>query len=186
MQRSCGFDGQRASGSRRPLLFLSPEWVRVVTRTIQAARRTDEYFRKLSVDYSLRLDYHIRELPGPLRSLWAGSWEARIRLELERGKVRKLAVGDFPLEEAPDFMVTSNYRTARQLFEGTLTPTSAFARRLVRIEPLESVYHRPRFTARTIIMANVMLRHARQVPTAFVEDKELDEAAVQRLAQAEC
>jgi hypothetical protein len=67
----------------------------------------------------------------------------------------------------PDFRVKSEYSVARRIFEGELTRTAAFIGGLVRIEPMDRVYRNPKFTPQTIVVATVMLQHARKVPTTY-------------------
>ncbi len=157
-----------ASAGDREWLFLSPEWVHEVTRLVQSARTRDEDFARLAADFSLTLLYELDGLPEPLRRRYRGSDRVIIGLQLHQGVVRKIHVGpDCPWAEA-DFTVAGDYKVAWRLFTGDLNPATAFANRLVRIEPLGRIYQRPRFTAKSIILAGKILQICRQIPTAFV------------------
>jgi len=159
------------------LLFLSPEWVREVARAVEAARRSDEYFRKLSSTFSLSVVYSISGLPAPLRPFYGGKGEATIFVDLVKGRLRKLEVGDSACPERADFLVTSDYATVWRIFRGQLSPTRAFAERLLRVEPTASLYRRPGFTARSLVVAGIVLRQARRVATRLDETGSLSEPA---------
>jgi hypothetical protein len=161
--------GQQGRGEGG-LVFLSPEWVREVARAVEAARRSDEYFRRLSSAFSLSVMYSIAGLPAPLRALYGGKGEATIFVDLVKGQLRKLEVGDSACPGRADFVVTSDYATVWRIFRGELSPTRAFAEGLLRVEPAASVYRRPGFTARTLVVAGIVLRQARRVATRLVEN----------------
>jgi len=72
--------------------------------------------------------------------------------------------------EKHDFMVSSSYSLAKQIFLGEANPATAFIDRQFKVEPMRRVYQRPRFTAKAIVTGNVMLKVARRVTTIFPPD----------------
>jgi len=54
---------------------------------------------------------------------------------------------------------------------GETNPATSFVNHQIQVDPLREVYRRPRFTARSIVMGNQMLRFIRQIPTKFVEEQ---------------
>jgi len=152
--------------SERGYLFLSPEWVHEVTRVVQAARRTDEDFRKLAADFSLSLAYLITDIPRELQERYGGS-QAVIFIQLDKGTVRKLRIGAELPQEKVDFTLISDYSVAKQIFQGELNPATSFINRQFRVEPLSKVYQRPKFAAKSVVAGNAILKIARRVPTVF-------------------
>jgi putative sterol carrier protein len=150
-------------------VFLSPEWVYEVTRVVQYARRTDEDFGRMASDFSLSLAYVIDGIPEELRPYYDGSGQVAIFVQLDHGSVRKIRVGTQPPGEDVDFTVASNYRVAKQIFEGELNAATSFISRQLKVDPIQKAYREPRFAARSIVTGNLLLKIARQVPTAFVD-----------------
>ncbi len=73
-------------------IFLTPEWIREVLRLVQAARRSNESFRRLARNFSLNLMYVVEKLPGQLQTYYQGSDRATIFVELEKGVVRRFQI----------------------------------------------------------------------------------------------
>jgi putative sterol carrier protein len=151
------------------LFFLSPEWIHKVTAVIQGTRSKDENFRKLTSGYSLNLAYVLTDLPLKLRELYSNNNQAVLFVQLDKGRVKKLEIGTELPKEKTDFTITSTYNVVKQIFAGELNPASTFISGQLKVEPLSRVYSRPRFTAKSIVAANAMLKLARQVPTGFVQ-----------------
>ncbi|MBI2304680.1 MAG: hypothetical protein HYU86_08055 [Chloroflexi bacterium] len=146
--------------------FLSPEWVREVTKVVQGARSTDKDFGKLAQGFSLTLVYLITELPKALGELHNGQ-QLVVLVQLDKGMVKKLWLGPELPSDKYDFMISSWYSVAKRIFLGKINPATAFIDRKIVVEPLKRVYQRPRFTAKAIVTGNAMLKIARQVPTVF-------------------
>lgn len=159
---------EQAAAAGDGYVFLSPEWIYEVTRVVQAARRTDENFRKLASRFSLSLTYLVTDIPQGLQERYGGS-QSVVFVQLEKGTVRKLWIGTEPPMETVDFTVTTNYDVAKQIFLGELNPATSFINRQLKVEPLAKVYKRPRFTAKSIVTGNAILKIARQVPTLFLD-----------------
>jgi putative sterol carrier protein len=138
-------------------LFLSPEWVHEATRVIQGARSTDQSFGKLAQSFSLSLIYVVTELPRCLRDLHGGP-QLVVLVQLEKGSVRRLWLGTDVPREKHDFMVSSSYDLARQIFCGEGNPATAFIDRKFKVEPMSRAYQST---------GTAMLKVARQVPTVF-------------------
>ncbi len=149
--------------------FLYQDWIHEVTRVVQGARAKDEELRKYTSDYSLNLAYVITELPEKLKEIY--SEQLVLFVKLDKGVVQKLEIGIEIPEENIDFTVFSSHDTAKKIFTEKLNPASAFIKKQLKVEPLGKIYKMPRFTARSIITGNMILKYARQVPTEFV-DKE--------------
>ncbi|MBU2009095.1 MAG: hypothetical protein KJ624_04545 [Chloroflexi bacterium] len=150
-------------------LFLSPEWVHEAVRAIQAARGTDKSFGKLAQSFSLILIYVVTELPQSLREIHGGP-QLVVLVHLEKGTVRRLWLGTEVPGDKHDFMVSSSYSLARQIFCGEANPATAFIDRQFKVEPMRRVYQRPKFTAKAIVTGNAMLKVARRVATIFPPD----------------
>lgn len=150
-------------------LFLSREWVHEVTRVVQAARSTDKDFGKLAQGFSLTLVYVVTELPQSLRVLHGGP-QLVVLVQLDTGSVRRLWLGTEVPRDRYDFIVSSNYSLAKQIFLGEANPATAFIDRQLRVEPLRRVYQRPRFTAKAIVTGNALLRIAKRVLTIFPQN----------------
>ncbi|MBI4464438.1 MAG: hypothetical protein HY647_07010 [Acidobacteria bacterium] len=147
--------------------FLSPEWVREVTRVVQSARKTDENFRKLADDFSLKLLYRVSNLPPEVSEHYGGGTQAVIFVQLEKGTVRKIQIGTQAPEETADFTVASDYTVVRKIFQGELNAATSFINREFQVEPVATFYARPKFVAKSIVTGNRILKIARQVPTVF-------------------
>jgi hypothetical protein len=169
---SARVSGKQGGEQGAALTFLSPEWVREVARVVDSARRSDEYFRRLSSAFSLRVTYSIAGLPAALRPSYGGKSEATVCVELVRGRLQTLQIGNCVCGPDPDFTVTSDYPTAQRIFRGELSPARALAERMLRVEPAASIYRRPGFTAKTLIVAGLVLKYARRVVTRFETDGE--------------
>jgi putative sterol carrier protein len=150
-------------------LFLSPEWVHQATRAIQAARSTDKNFGKLAQSFSMSLIYVVTELPQCLREVHGGP-QLVVLVQLDKGTVRRLWLGTDVPGDKHDFIVSSSYSLAKQIFCGEGNPATAFIDRKFKVEPMSRVYQRPRFTAKAIVTGNAMLKVARRVATVFPPD----------------
>lgn len=158
--------GQELPASESGYVFLSPEWVWEVTRTVQAARKSNEDFGKLTSDFSLSLAYKVTDIPQTVGN-GQGSNQVVVFLRLDKGTVRKLRIEAELPKEKVDFTVASNYSVVKQIFQGELNPATSFINGQLKVEPLNKVYQRPRFAAKSIVTGNAILRIARQVPTLF-------------------
>ncbi len=150
--------------------FLSPEWVYEVTRVVQAAQVKDKDFGELASGFSLTLAYQITDVPLGLSEQYGGS-QLIILVNLNKGKVRKLTIGTELPEENADFTITSSYDVAKRIFLGELNAATSFISRELKIEPMSRVYRDPRFTAKSIVTGNLILKLARQVPTVFADNE---------------
>lgn len=150
------------------LSFLYQDWIHEVTRVVQGARAKDEELRKYTSDYSLSLAYVITELPKKLTYVY--SEKLVLFVKLDKGVVQKLEIGTEIQEENIDFTVFSSYDTVKKIFTEKLNPASAFIKKQLKVEPLGKIYKMPRFTARSIITGNMILKYARTVPTKFVDE----------------
>jgi putative sterol carrier protein len=150
-------------------LFLSPEWVHEVTRVVQSARTTDKDFGKLAQSFSVSLVYFITELPSVLREQYKGS-QLTVLVQLDKGTVKKLCLGTEVPQGKNDFIVSSSYGVARQIFQGQANPATVFIDRRIKVEPMRRVYQRPRFTAKAIVTGNALLKIARRVLTVYAQD----------------
>jgi putative sterol carrier protein len=155
----------------KKLIFLSQEWIREVTKAVQAARISDEEFKRMTSNYSLNLLYKISGLPAGLRQLYSGKDEICFFIKLEKGSVRKLQIGTDVPNEKIDFTVSSNYDVAEQTVTGELNLATAFFNQQFKVEPQSRLYRNPRFAARTIVVGNRIFKIARQVPTHFLSNE---------------
>jgi putative sterol carrier protein len=152
------------------LIFLSQEWIREVTKAVQAARVSDEEFRRMTSNFTLNLLYKISGLPAGLRQLYSGKDGICFFIKLEKGGVRKLQIGTEVPNEKIDFTVSSNYDVAKRIFTGELNLATAFFNHQFKVEPQSRLYRNPRFAARAIVVGNRIFKIARQVPTHFLSD----------------
>lgn len=150
-------------------VFLSHEWAHHVVKLVQGSRARDEEFKKLTSGFTLSLLYLITDLPPGVGSLCRGT-QVAIFVQLDKGTVRKLQVGTEIPREKPDFTIASSYEVAKQIFQGELNAATSFISRQIRVEPLDRMYRRPRFTARAVVTGNQILKIARQVPTVFPQE----------------
>lgn len=148
-------------------LFLSPQWVHEVTKVVQSAHRTNEDFGKMASGFSLTLVYLIRSLPQHLRDMYGRHDRAVIFVKLDKGTIRKIRIGTELPKEDVDFTVASDYRTARDTFEGKLNAATSFINNVFQVEPMQRFYQQPRFAAKSIVAGNMILNIARNVPSAF-------------------
>lgn len=155
------------NGKIKEYTFLNQDWIHEVTRVVQGARAKDEDFRKATADYSLDLLYVIKDLPDKLKVAYQTDGLITLFVKLDKGVVQKLVIGTETPEEKVDFTVTSSYGTAKDIFNEILNPATAFINRHIKVEPMATVYKRPRFTAQSIIAGNMILKYARQVPTNY-------------------
>lgn len=160
------------------LFFLSPDWVHEVTKVVQGSISRDANLKELTSGYSLNLAYVFTELPFKLKELYSNRHQLVLFVQLDGGKVKKLWIRTELPGEKVDFTITSDYGVVNQIFQGKLNPATAFINRQLKVEPLSRVYRRPRFTAQSIVIANMLLKIAMQVPTRFVPDSEVPAAAV--------
>lgn len=147
-------------------VFLSPEWVHEVTRSVQSARRNNEDFKRVASQFSLSLSYLISDIPEELQQYYPERDRIAIFVQLEEGTVRRLHIGPQPCEQA-DFTVASDYGLAKQIFQGDSNAVTCFMNGELSVEPLRRVYERPAFAAKSIVAGNLLLKIARQVPTSF-------------------
>jgi len=148
------------------IMFLSPEWIREALRVVQGARSKDEEFNKLTSGYSLNLAYVVTDIPPKLKELYS-SEQITLFIQLDKGVVKNFKILTKPPKEKIDFTITSTYPVVRQIFLGQLSVTAAFMNRQLKVEPLSMVYRRPRFTAKSIIVGNMILEFCRQIPTEY-------------------
>ncbi|MCL7388605.1 MAG: hypothetical protein LZ167_01260 [Thaumarchaeota archaeon] len=147
-------------------ILFSPEWIHEAIKTVQGARSKDMEFRKLTSGYSLSLAYIITDLPPKLRDLY-GNDQITLFIRLDKGMVRDFKVlTEKPIEKT-DFTITSTYPIAKQIFLGQLSIAAAFIDRQIKVEPLDVMYRKPRFTAKSIIVANKIVKLCQQIPTEY-------------------
>lgn len=132
------------------------------------------YFRVVGTSgYSLNLAYVFTELPFKLRELYSnGQQQLVLFVQLDGGKVKKLWIRTELPGEKVDFTISSDYSVVNQIFQGKLNPATAFINRQLKVEPLSRVYRRPKFTAQSIVIANMLLKIAMRVPTRFADHEE--------------
>lgn len=163
------------------LLFLSPEWVHEITKVVQGNIARDANLRKITSGYSLNLAYVFTELPLKLGELYSNGQQLVLFVQLDEGRVRKLWIRTEVPQEKVDFTISSDYSVVNQIFQGKLNPATAFINRQLKVEPMSRVYRRPKFTAKSIVIANQLLKIALQVPTRF-PDHEGQEKTVTTLS----
>ncbi len=156
------------------LLFLSPEWVREAVRVVQGARTKDEEFNRLTSGYSLNLAYVITDIPPKLRELYS-SEKITLFIQLDKGVVKNFKILTEPPAEKIDFTISSSYSVIKEIFLEKLSETAAFLNRQLKVEPLSMVYRRPRFASKSMIVANMILRFCRQIPTDYMLNTDLNE-----------
>lgn len=169
---------------KEDLLFLSPEWVHEVTKVVQGNIAKDENLRKLASGYSLNLAYVFTELPFKLGELYSNEHQLVLFVQLDGGRVKKLCIRTELPEEKVDFTISSDYSVVNQIFQGKLNPATAFINRQLKVEPLSRVYRRPKFTAKSIVIANQLLKIAMRVPTRFAEHEEPEKTVITPLAES--
>lgn len=165
---SLGLVGPKPISAADGHLFLTPEWIREVLRLVQAARRNNESFRLLTRGFTLNVAYVVQSLPEQLRAFYGGADQAVVFVQLEKGAVRRFEIGAHLPSQAVDFTISSDYRIAKRIFQGELTPGSSFINRLVHVEPLEKLSRRPKFAARAIVVGNLILKFARRAQTVYL------------------
>lgn len=149
------------------LMFLSPEWVHEAVRIVQSARGKDEEFRKLTSGYSLNLAYVITNIPSRLKELYR-SEQIILFIQLDKGVVKNFEILTKLPAEKIDFTISSSYSVVKQIFSEQLSATTAFMNRQLKVEPFSMVYRRPRFTAKSIVVGNMILKFCRQIPTDYM------------------
>ena len=149
------------------LLFLSPQWVHEAVRVVQSARAKDGEFKKLTSGYSLNLAYVITDIPPKLQELYSSD-KIILFIQLDKGVVKNFEILTKPPDEKIDFTITSSYSVVKQIFLEKLSATTAFLNRQLKVEPFSMVYRRPRFTAKSIVVGNMILRFCRQIPTNYI------------------
>ncbi len=154
---------------KEELLFLSPEWVHEITKVVQGSIARDENLKKMTSGYSLNLAYVFKELPLKLGELYSNGQQLVLFVQLDGGKVKRLWIRTELPEEKVDFTISSDYSVVNQIFRGKLNPATAFINRQLKVEPMSRVYRRPKFTAKSIVIANQLLKIAMQVPTRFAD-----------------
>ncbi len=158
-----------AGGPSAPetFLFLSPEWVRQVIRTVESAKQNDPALRARLSDYTVNVHYIVRNVPPHLRPWYGKDGQAEIFVELKKGSVRRVFIGRKPARARPDLIVTVEYKVARKLFLGQLSPAVSFINRRVKAEPVNGFRHWPKLAAKSIVTGSQVLKLARKVPTRF-------------------
>ncbi len=164
---------------KEELLFLSPDWVHEVTKVVQGSIAKDANLKKMTSGYSLNLAYVFTGLPLKLRELYSEGSQLVLFVQLDGGRVKKLWIRTELPDEKVDFTISSDYHVVNQIFQGKLNPATAFINRQLKVEPMSRVYRRPKFTAKSIVIANQLLKIAMQVPTKFAghEDSEIAQHA---------
>jgi len=147
-------------------MFLSPQWIHEAVKVVQGARSKDEEFRKLTSGYSLNLAYVITDIPPKLKALYS-SEQVTLFIQLDKGVVKDFKILTKPPKEKIDFTITSTYSIVKQIFLGQLSVTAAFMNRQLKVEPFSMVYRRARFTAKSIIVGNMILTFCSQIPTEY-------------------
>jgi putative sterol carrier protein len=154
---------------KEDLLFLSPDWVHEITKVVQGSIAKDKNLKKLTSGYSLNLAYVFTELPFELRELYSNGQQLVLFVQLDGGRVKKLWIRTELPDEKVDFTISSDYSVVNHIFQGKLNPATAFINRQLKVEPMSRVYRRPRFTAQSIVIANMLLKIAMQVPTKYAD-----------------
>lgn len=149
-------------------LFLSREWFREVAEAVESARRQDPHLRRLTETFSLSFAWRVRGLPAGLRDHFGGRDEAVIFVRISKGVLRRLEVAEPDSEEKVQVVLTSRYDEAKRLFTGSTTPACSFLRRRLRVEASPGFSQWPRYVPRSVLLANMILKLARQVPSAMV------------------
>lgn len=167
---------------RRHSLFLSPEWIHEVTKVVQGTIAKDKDLRKLTSGYSLNLAYAFTELPLKLGELYSNEHQLVLFVRLEKGRIKKLEIRTELPEEKVDFTISSDYSVVNKIFQGNLNPATAFINRQLKVEPRNRIYRRPKFTAKSIVIANMLLKIAMQVPTKFADREEPEKTVITPLA----
>ncbi len=148
-------------------LFLSPVWIDQVARAVESVRERDQYVQNLLANYSLGVTYIIRGIPAELRHWYGGGGEAVIFVRLNKGAVRRIAVGGKPHKAKVDVIATMDYATAKKLFVGQMRPAATLLSGRIRAEPRNNFRHWPKLAAKSIVTVNQILKIARTVPTVF-------------------
>jgi putative sterol carrier protein len=156
---------------KEDLLFLSPKWVHEATKVVQGSIAKDKNLKKLTSDYNLDLAYVFTGLPVGLSELYSNKQQLVLFVQLDRGRVKKLQIRTEAPDTKVDFTIFSEYSIVSQIFQGKLNPATAFVNRQLKVEPLSRVYRRPKFTAKSIVVANQLFKIAMQVPTKFAENE---------------
>jgi hypothetical protein len=172
-ERGSGITGSQFSDPvANPLseyVFLSPEWVHEVTRTVQLARKDDRYFRNLASGFSLSWVYVVRNIPSGLRRHYGGDDQAVIFLRVDKGIVREVEIRRQLPEEKFQLVLTSDYWVAKRLFMGESSPFRSFMSGQLKVNPVNGFSGLwSKHAAKSVLIANTVLKVARQVPTIFV------------------
>lgn len=166
------------------LMFLSPEWVHEAVRVVQSARGKDEEFRRLTSGYSLNLVYVVTDVPSRLKKIYH-SEQIILFIQLDKGTVKNFEIlTKLPVEKI-DFTIRSSYSVVKQIFLEQLSATTAFMNRQLKVEPFSMVYRRPRFTAKSIIVGNMILKFCRLIPTDYVLNMNSNEPRLLQKAPSE-
>jgi len=148
-------------------VFLSPEWIHEVARAVQSAREGDLYFRNLVAGISLKLAYIIRGVPKPLSHCYGGDSQATVFVRIDKGAVGTLIVGRELPEEEAQVLVTTEYKTAKELFLGESSPVATVLSQRLKAEPVNGFRGWPSLAAKSLLTASNVLRVARKVSTVF-------------------
>ncbi len=157
----------RAAVQLDEYVFLSPEWIREVTRVVQSVREADPYFRNRLTDYSLNVVYVIRNFPGVLRNWYGGGGQGVIFVRLDQGIVHRIEIGRAPPTDEVDLIVTIEYGVAKQLLLGESGLAATLMNGQVKAEPANGFRRWPTLAAKSLVTASRMLKIARTVPSVF-------------------
>lgn len=155
------------SHSTERYAFLSPAWVDEVVRVVETAKKNDPLLRGRISDYSLTIQYIIQHVPPHIQRWSSGDGQAEIFVQLDRGSVRRVAMGRKPAKTDVDLIVTVEYEVAKKLFLGRLSPAVSFINRRVKAKPANGFRNWPKLAARSIVTGSMILKLARKVPTQF-------------------
>jgi hypothetical protein len=146
--------------------FLSPEWVQEAVRTLQAACKSNPYFKGLLARFNLNLVYVVRKLPSHLKQSYGGD-QVVVFARLKKGAVTGVEVGAGMPQEEYHLLVKSDYKVAKSLILGQSSPVTCFFMRRLAVEPMEGFDQWPSYVPKAIPTANMVLRVVRGVPTEF-------------------
>ena len=148
-------------------VFLSPEWISQVARAVESAREASLYLQNLLADYTLGVTYVIRNIPAQLGHWYGGGPEAVVFVRLDKGTVRRIAVGGKPQKTKVDVMATMDYATAKKLIAGQIRPAATLLSGRIKAVPRNDFLNWPKLATKSIVTANQILKIARTVPTVF-------------------
>lgn len=148
-------------------VFLSPDWVRVVARTLQSACKANPYLKNLVSRFNLNLVYVVRKLPAELKRSY-GNDQAVFLARVHKGTVAGVEVAAEMPSQPYHLLVTSDYKVARSLFLGQSSPVASFMMRRLSVQPQDGfIEWWPKHVPKAIVTANMVLKVMRAVPTEF-------------------